>query len=448
MSLTSLKFLAFAIAVLALFRRTSAAKRWVVLLAASYLFCVAASPTAALLLAAVSLVNYFFGILIENTEPAHRTPSLGVAIALNVTMLFIFKYLFVGSIAIPIGLSIYVFQAISYLVDVSLETIPAERHLGHFFLYLSYFPKLLQGPLERAREFLPQLKSGLRYDEGQFCSGLPLIVLGAFKKIIIADALGDVANAVFNDIPSHRGLGVLVAMYAFTLQIYFDFAGYTDIARGLSRAFGLELSSNFDAPYLAANIQEFWRRWHVTLSSWLRDYLFIPLAASLRDFGKSGVVLAALLTFLICGVWHGAGWGYFVFGLLHGIFIAVSLLTLKKRDQWITSNGLNADVVLWWHRAVTFHLVAFAFIFFRCPTLGDSFQFISRIPGPLDLASIAHVLPPLRAASLGLGLCLFAVPNLIESWSQRTPALFYAMLTNMLIVFGAKSNVPFIYNKF
>lgn len=420
-------------------------QRWrrLCLLVSSYFFYSLYSFQGVAVLFAVSAADYVFGRLIAAAD-RRRGAVLAAAILLNVATLCYYKY---SGTLLLIGISFYIFQALSYLIDVYLEKIEAETNFGCLLLYLAFFPKLLQGPIERAESLLPQLHGPSHFDWEGSGEGVKLLLTGFFKKVVIADRLSVLVAAVFDKPAAYHGLSVLIAVYAYTLQIYFDLSGYTDIARGIGKLFGIELSENFDRPYFATNIQDFWRRWHISFSSWLRDYLFLPLMSALRDWGTAGVAATALITFVICGFWHGATWGFIVFGSLHGAYMAVSILTLKTRDAWIKRRALNVKWVRAARTFVTFNMVAASFVFFRTVSLSAAFAIFSRLWGGLNAGVIAAALSPLEMAILLVSFACLLHRPLIEPLRRR-PALFYAIIANAVIFLGIKSDAPFIYFQF
>ncbi len=373
-------------------------RRWIVLLVASYLFLATfCQPAAILALAAVTIVTYGFGLLLRSrTDTREKRVVWILGIAINLALLIASKsttVLFgaanrVLGIAPPtsatnwivlIGLSYYVFQAISYLMDVYLERIPAERHLGHFSLYLGFFPKLLQGPIERAGAFLPQLAASPEADPTAIRQGLKLIVFGLFQKVVIADRLAVYVNTVYGSSGNYQGWPLIIATYFYAMQIYCDFSGYTDIARGVARCFGINLMLNFRTPYLAISVTDFWRRWHISLSSWILDYIFRPLQLRFRRAGKWGVAAALLIAFALCGLWHGLTATFLVWGALQGALMGLSVLlrgkwaALCKKARipvWLPPDGLRM--------LVTFHLVCLSWVFFRSRTIHDAWYVITH----------------------------------------------------------------------
>jgi len=466
---TSLKFLIFFLITLGAFHKVFPRHQWLVLLVASYAFYCFFSVKAACLLLAVCLVNYLSGLFIDAASEKSKKKFLVAAIIIDVALLVLFKYsnfvidninfwrmekLSLWNLILPVGISFFIFQSISYVLDVYLEKVKPERHLGYFLLYLSFFPKLMQGPIERAGYLLPQLRRPYKFDAEEFNGGLKLILIGLVKKLVIADRLALLTAPVFGQVTDFSGPMLWLAVYAYTFQIYYDFSGYTDMARGMAKLFGIELSENFQKPYLATNIPDFWRRWHMTFSFWLRDYLFTPLMAAFRERGAWGNVAAAMVTFTVCGLWHGATWGFILFGLIHGVYMAVSMLTFKKSDQFVKQLGIPKNFVQAWRVVVTFHLVAFSFIFFRANSLTDVGYILSHAFGP-----VKNVNPFSFMSSFEVGLVALAVVLLSTVRTKLAGRIagkleyfdnywFYGVLANLIIFFGVHIHAPFIYFKF
>ena len=384
--------------------------RWVVLLLASYLFYASLRvPYLLVVLVLVTLVSYCSGLAIANTdEPRQKKIWLWAGISVNLLPLVVLKYTgflaqnvaglleFLGAGGgipinnpfVSIGVSFYVFQAISYLLDVYFEVIAPERHLGLFALYLALFAKLIQGPIERAEGILPQLHSPGPLRAIDLREGLLLFAWGLFKKVVIADRLAVFVNVVYNDIGQFAGLPLLLATYLFAAQLYLDFSGYTDMARGIARLFGINLTENFNAPYFSTSVIEFWRRWHISFSSWILDYIFKPMQLELRDWGPYGTSAALMVTFLVSGIWHGATWGFVVWGLLHGLFIVTSVFYKPWQVRFHKKFKLNGTKILKGTQiVVTFQLVCLAWVFFRAASLNEAVQVVVRsitgLPGSL-----------------------------------------------------------------
>jgi alginate O-acetyltransferase complex protein AlgI len=373
----------------------------------------------------------------------------------------------VSKAVVAVGVSYFVFQGISYLVDIYLEKIEPERHAGNFALYLSFFPKLLQGPIERADELLPQLKQSYTFNYDNARSGMVLFAWGLFKKVVVADRMAMLVDPVYNHIQGQSAVTLLIATYLFAFQLYFDFSGYTDMARGTARAFNIELTRNFNSPYLARSVADFWRRWHMSFSRWILDYLFKPLQLSLRHWKDLGTACALLSTFLISGLWHGASWSFVIWGMLHGTYLATANFYRPFQKRIYARLGLTGSpLVAVWQTFVTFQLVAFSWIFFRANSLDDALAVarslltgFETLAAPLATArDIMHVLAPtgnlpdtaMLAASFCAAISLPIIAkrhNLFEQppW-LRWPA--YLTLLAWTTLFAAENSAAFLYTKF
>ena len=278
------------------------------------------------------------------------------------------------------GVSFYVFQAVSYLADIYLEILEPEPHLGYFALYISFFPKIMQGPIERGKDLIPQLHQtdGFKYENAR--AGAIQFAYGLFKKVVVADRLAEMVNPIYSDVSGSSGVALLFATFVYAFQIYYDFSGYTDMALGIARIFNIRLTNNFNLPYLSTSISEFWRRWHISFSRWIMDYLFKPIQLSLRKWGKWGVVTALMITFFLSGLWHGATWGFVVWGLLHGIYLSVSMLYAPTRKKIYKKFKLEKSwLAKVWQIFLTFNLVVFAWIFFRANSIMDALAVVNKI---------------------------------------------------------------------
>ena len=284
--------------------------------------------------------------------------------------------IFTLNIILPVGISFYTFQTMAYTIDVYRRKLEPATDFTAFALYVSFFPQLVAGPIERAERLLPQLLRERSFDYSIIRTGIPLIVFGYFKKVVIADSMAPIVETCFRNPDAVSGLDLLFGVYAFAIQIYCDFSGYTDIARGVSRFLGVELMVNFTAPYFSRNITEFWRRWHISLSSWLRDYLYISLGGNRK--GKIRTYVNLMLTMLLGGLWHGAAWTFVIWGGIHGLYLAVHKMILKEGKTEVTAwnsgkFGYFGDFV---KIVVTFHLVCITWVFFRAPSLATSINYI------------------------------------------------------------------------
>ena len=395
-------FLPFLIAVFTVYYLAPKTFRTTVLLAASIFFYAALNvPRLILSLAWVIVISYFAGRWIRTlTSESAKKAVYWAGVLLNLAALVFCRYLpflgnqlnvllrlfsFPGVIHVPepmisIGVSFYVFQAISYMTDIYLGTQEPEIPFINFALYIGFFPKLLQGPIERAGSLIPQLHQNIefKYESGR--AALLLFAWGLFKKVVIADRLALFVNPVFDRVHflgAHEGVSFAWATLFYSLQIYCDFSGYTDMAIGIAGLFNLRLTNNFDRPYLATNTAEFWRKWHITFSSWIFDYIFKPLQMKWRRLKVYGNVMALMVTFLVSGIWHGASWGFIVWGLLHGIYLSVHLLLAPlKKKAYRLINLKKSRILATGQTAVTFCLVSLAWIFFRANSLKDAWYIL------------------------------------------------------------------------
>ncbi len=413
--------------------------RWAWLLAASYYFYMAWEPGYVVLLWFSTLIDYTAALQIGKAATSRvRKSWLAVTLGANLSLLFFFKYYnffsdSLGAIAdrigfsielphseflLPIGISFYTFQTMSYTIDVYRGVIPPERHLGRFALYICFFPQLVAGPIERARELLPQMKLERDFDYTRATDGLRLMAWGFFKKMVIADRLAMVVEHVYRDPSSQSGPALAVATLCFAYQIYCDFSGYSDIAIGAARVLGVRLSTNFNRPYAAASIAEFWRRWHISLSTWFRDYVYLPLGGNRVETLRW--VMNILAVFAISGLWHGAHWKFLIWGLIHGVCLLAEH-ALARRIPATTRLPRPLKI------AMTFAIANFAWIFFRADSLADACATIARLPRGWGVAlapefwtrSIKTLgLPP---AELLFVLAAVLICELVQYAHSRTP---------------------------
>lgn len=374
--------------------------RFVPLLALSYYFYMSWNPQLVFLILFTTIVSYLSGIFIEKTESvAKRKIFLTVSIVAALSVLFFFKYynflaggvsslfsLFgtkadftIEGLVLPVGISFYTFQTLSYSIDVYRKNIPAERDFCYYALFVSFFPQLVAGPIERPENLLPQLKAEHKLNVSDLSIGAKRALSGFFKKVVVADIAGTYVNSVFNDPENATGACVIIASMLFAVQIYCDFSGYTDIAIGCGRMMGYRLMQNFDRPYSATNIKDFWSRWHISLTSWFKDYLYIPLGGNRK--GKTRMYVNLFIVFLVSGLWHGADMTFVLWGVLHGIYRVFGAITAKKRDAIYEKAGLDvtSKPVLGFRRVVTFLLVCFAWIFFRANNIGELGILLSKL---------------------------------------------------------------------
>jgi alginate O-acetyltransferase complex protein AlgI len=380
MLFNSIEFLIFFPVVIILYFLLKHPYRWMLLLAASCYFYMTFRPVYILILAFTIVIDYYAGILIEESEASRKKWFLTLSIIANVGVLAVFKYYnFFASeinthldthapllnILLPVGLSFHTFQAMSYTFEVYRGNQKAERHFGIYSLYVMFYPQLVAGPIERPQNILHQFYIQHKFNYDQAKNGLLLMAWGMFKKVVIADRLALFVNQVFDHPGDYSGPSVVTASVFFSFQIFCDFSGYSDIAIGSAQVMGFTLMKNFDRPYSSGSISEFWRRWHISLSTWFRDYLYIPLGGN--RVGKPRAYLNLFIIFLVSGLWHGANWNYIIWGALHGLYLVFALLTAKPRTYIWSLMGMNRLPVLnnTLQTLTTFMLISFAWIFFR-----------------------------------------------------------------------------------
>lgn len=403
MNFNTLEFLLFLPAVLALHWALPHRLRWALLLASSWLFYFWWEPMAGLLLVAVTAATWLCGLgAARERPPAVRRACLAMALGACLGCLGVFKYagFFAGLIPggpawrllLPVGISFYTFQALSYVLDVYRGRTAPEGHFGYYALFISFFPQLVAGPIERSGRLLPQLRRERTLSREQLSAGGWLLLTGYFKKAAIADGLAPLVDAVYAAPGQAAGPEIIAATALFGLQIYCDFSGYSDIARGAAGLLGVELMENFQAPYAARSIREFWRRWHISLTAWFTDYVYIPLGGSRRGLPRRCFNIMAV--FLLSGLWHGADWTFVAWGGIHGIYQVCGVLA-ARRAGGRTPQGRGTGLL---RCAATFSLVTFAWLFFRAQSMADAWLLLSRLgtgwgaaQGPL--LSMARQLP-------------------------------------------------------
>lgn len=348
----------------------------------------------------VIIANYLIGIQIEKAADRKKQRVwLNLSLLINLGLLVFFKYwnflienifAFFGfanlstpsslpllDIALPLGLSYYTFQTIGYMTDIYRGTIKAEKSISRFSLFTLFFPKLLVGPIERANHFLPQLKIQVHFQKENIIEGAKRIAWGLFKKLVVADRISLYHNAVMLNPDQQSGQTLLFASISYTFQVYADFSGYTDIALGTARMFGFDLMENFKRPLLAKNISDFWRRWHISLSSWVNDYIFNPIALKRRDWGNWGIFYALLISFVVIGIWHGAAWNYVLFGVIQAL--ALTYETITRRERKKISKKINPVIYRNVSILFTFLFVTFSLIIFQSTTFNEATGIIKGI---------------------------------------------------------------------
>jgi alginate O-acetyltransferase complex protein AlgI len=388
MLFNTFEFLIFFFSVLIVFFSVPQKRRWFILLLASYFFYGYWKPSYLILIAGSTIADYLLSNAIgKSKNDRKRKKLLSTSLILNLSLLFAFKYFdFLAdsfneilttsdnsykikllNLALPVGISFYTFQTMSYTIDVYNRKIKPEKHFGIFALFVSFFPQLVAGPIERASNLLPQFKRDTFIDYNRFASGAQLILWGLLKKALIADRVGLIANEIFNNHEDYQGFTLIIGVICFAFQIYCDFSGYSDIAIGTARVFGYDLMKNFKSPYFASSLTDFWRRWHISLSTWFKDYVYIPIGGN--KVLKWRWYFNLWITFLISGIWHGANWTFVLWGAIHGFGLVIeNILSYKRSDKFLLFKKL-------W----IFSLICLAWIFFRANTISDAFIIIGNI---------------------------------------------------------------------
>ena len=453
---------------------------WIFLLIASYYFYMCWKVEYVFLIFASTLSAYTAALLMfKENQKKKKKIYLFASVGFNLILLLVFKYFnFLNDsvrsafnffnifynvpafkLLLPVGISFYTFQTIGYLVDVYREEVKAEKHLGIFALYVAFFPKLVAGPIERAKSFLPQCLENHPFDSQGVRDGLTLMLWGCFKKVVIADRLAITVNSTFSTPAEYSSIQLLIAAYFYTIQIYCDFSGYTDIAIGAAQVMGYRLMENFRRPYFAQSISEFWKRWHISLSTWFRDYLYIPLGGSRVKTLRHYVNL--LIVFLLCGAWHGANWTFIVWGGLHGLYLVCALMTKDVRGKILGFLKLHRFPAV--HTAIkvfiTFNLVTFAWIFFRAESLSAAQSFVKSLflnfsyRGPL-IVGLNHYesFIALGAIIITVVAEVFQENKMLQDMRTRCPRwlrwmVYYALIISIGL-FGDYSQQAFIYFQF
>ncbi len=447
MTFNSLAFVVFYPCVLLLYFILPGRARLPLLLAASYFFYMYYQPSLILLILGTTAASWLAAWGIERSRSlVMRRLLLSLTLIVCLGTLFFYKYfdflvgsivglvrLFGGtaspivlSLVLPVGISFYTFQTLSYVIDVYRGRIPHEKNFFYYALFVSFFPQLVAGPIERPENLLPQLKEKHSFCKENAVMGAKHILVGYFKKICVADLLAETVNLVYNAPEEATPIGILIATALFAVQIYCDFSGYTDIAIGIARVMGIRLMQNFDHPYRARTVREFWSRWHISLSSWFKDYLYIPLGGS--RCAKWRHLLNLMIVFAVSGLWHGANFTFVVWGLLHGTYQVVGQLTKHPRAALRTRLGISEENALLrvWQTACTALLVGFAWLFFRANSMADAVTLLGRF-----FDGAAWQIPFSVKTHLGLSLVSFVTVVL---------ALVLLWLMDRLVVYGEEKD--------
>jgi alginate O-acetyltransferase complex protein AlgI len=448
MIFNSLAFAAFFVAFFLLYWLAfarSVTTQNLLILVGSYAFYAWADWRFLPLLIGNSAIFYLLGVAIHKSRSEtarHRLVLLGVALGLGGLIFFKYTAFLLQSAAealsafgvsvsagplhllLPLGISFYTFRNLSYLFDIRNGKVEPARDWVVFFCYVAFFPCLVAGPIDRPKTLIPQLEAKREFDYEAACDGLQQVAWGLFKKIIIADNCGSFADEIFENFRELPGSSLLLGAFFYAIQIYADFSGYSDMAIGFSRLLGFSVTRNFDYPYFAQNIAEFWRRWHMSLTSWVTEYVYTPLAIRFRDLGKLGTILAIIINFTVIGLWHGASWTFVLFGFLHGCFFIPLVLrgTVGKRRKFVAGQMIPTAIETR-NMVLTFLLVMFSMILFRSASLGDAGDYLQRLFSPSILSypiTTRKILAPCTLA--------FAFLLILTEWLNRDkPFALYRM---------------------
>ncbi|NDJ63171.1 MAG: MBOAT family protein [Chloroflexi bacterium] len=440
MSFISPEFIIFAVVVLPLYFLAPFRARWPLLLIASYLFYAYGHVEYIALIAFSTTVDYFAARGIHASgDPRRRRALLLLSVTVNLGLLFVFKYFnfAVGSLTaasdrvgvtfpvsglelvLPIGISFYTFQSMAYTIDVYRGRIAPERHFGIMATFIAFFPQLVAGPIERAENMLPQFRQHFRFDPDRTISGLRLILWGMFKKVVIADRLAIYVTTVYDTPQAFSGPHLMLATAFFAFQVYCDFSAYSDIAIGTARIMGFTLMENFRQPYFAKSIREYWARWHISLTTWFRDYLYIPLGGSRVSFPR--YLLNLFIVFLVSGLWHGAGWTFVVFGMLHGLVVVIEATVTRYNLRVLPAHNPPYAVAI--KIGFTFALLCVLFVCFRALTFSDALYIwghlldFSGAGGGLSAPFAAGILE--ARVELVLSIGLIALLLAVDAFSAR-----------------------------
>ncbi len=480
MLFNSLEFLLFLPTVIIVYFLIAHKFRWLWLLAVSYFFYMSWNPKYALLILFSSITTYYSGILIEKANYSNLDSKLKkkrknlyvfLSFSINLSILIFFKYYnFIGEninnlfsyfgddkvvpiidLLLPVGISFYTFQALSYTIDVYRGDIKAQHHFGKYALFVSFFPQLVAGPIERSSHLIPQFDKKMKFSYKNLYSGGFIILSGFFKKIVIADRLSVLVNEVYNSPESHNGYTLLTATIFFAFQIYCDFSAYSDIAIGSAKIMGYDLMKNFDRPYFSKSISEFWRRWHISLSTWFRDYLYFPLGGN--RVSKTKFFRNIMIVFLVSGVWHGAEWSFIIWGGLHGMYIIIENVT-----QPYINNKLKKYKLL--STGYTFLLVSIAWVFFRANSFSDAIYIIKEFFKINSIEITSKKLVDFNLTLAYMAIVILIIAQILQrkvnlkNYVQKMPLIFrwsFLIVSILIIIFWGyypMKAAEFIYFQF
>lgn len=473
MLFNSIQFLIFFVVVTTTYFLIPHRFRWFLLLGASCFFYAAFIPIYLAILFGTIIIDYIAGVQIERATGTRRKSFLIMSLVANIGVLAVFKYynFFIDnvnfllqqlhisanglaflSIALPIGLSFHTFQAMSYTIEVYRGNVPAERHFGIYALYVMFYPQLVAGPIERPQAILHQFYEEKHFNFNRVITGLERMLWGLFKKVVVSDLLSIYVNSIYNHHELNTGLTLLVATYAFAFQIYCDFSGYSDIALGAAQVMGFKLMENFNLPYFSKSVTEFWRRWHISLSSWLRDYLYISLGGNRKGVVKTYRNL--MLTMLLGGLWHGASWNFIIWGFLNGAYLSI--------EKMLGLEAKSGEHYSWPRKVlrifITFNLICLTWVFFRATSFKQAFYIVTHIFNPVGFWNLriqdTGIFASMTAGVATLLLFEYAylrrhrIAEITPARGWKWPLAFSMALVVFIVGFGVSGGDQFIYFQF
>lgn len=473
MLFNSIHFLFFLPLVVLFFYIIPSKYRKYLLLIASYYFYIQWNAPYIFLIILSTVIDFILGIELTK-ERFNKKILLTISFISNLGLLVTFKYfdffieqintVFGGNIhyldlVLPIGISFYTFQTMSYTIDVYNKKLKPETDFIVFAVYVSFFPQLVAGPIERAAHLLKELKRKIKFSYSNLSHGIKLIIWGFFKKVVIADNVSVHVDKVFDNYQGHDEASIVLAVIFFSIQIYCDFSGYTDIAIGSAKLFGIKLNKNFNFPYFSRSISEFWRRWHISLSTWFRDYLYIPLGGNRVSFSK--IIMNILIVFIVSGFWHGANWTYIVWGTIHGVFVILEMVLGKLNLNNIKSL-MPVLLLVCFKRFYTVSIVLIAWVFFRANNVGEAFGILNKITDDIGFTSIPQLYELIFSnevllVNTSLIIILLAIEGgmlfkklhiKINTSHMLYRHASYGLLISLILLFGAFDRSEFIYFQF
>jgi alginate O-acetyltransferase complex protein AlgI len=470
MTFISLDFFIFFLAIFLLYwivGKNDFKKQNIILLIAGYAFYASANWQFVFYLVGVSFLNFYLGIYIErNSKPIIKNILFYIGIIQGIGGLFFYKYynFFIFSfkdifhdfniinIIAPLGISFYTFRSLSYIIDVNNEKIKPSKNILSFFNYIAFFPCIISGPIDRLNNFLPQIEKKRVFNYNNAIDALTQILWGAFKKIVIADNCSIITSAIFTNYHSNSGSNLILGAFLYTIQLYCDFSGYSDIAIGLSKLLGLNIPKNFDNPLFSKSIPEYWRKWHMSLTSWLTEYVYTPLSIKFRNFGKFGLIISIITNFILCGLWHGAKNTYIFFGFINGLYFIPGIIRNKK--FMLPNLKYLEKIIIIFKIFRTFTLITFTLIIFRSDNITEAFQIIEKI-----FSISFFTLPDFHLTIYIFIIFLFIIEYYNRfndfglqfrntKFTRTYKVILYTFLIFTIILYYPETQSPFIYLKF